>query len=136
MFWDSCALVPCLVPEASSQDMAALLGNEQALVLWWGTLVECVSALEAKRRAPQSTLTDELYAEGYRRLADLVLGANLVQPTEAVRAKAVEYLKHHPLRSADALQLAAAFVARQPSFVCLDQRLRSAAKAEGFVVLP
>ncbi|MBI4601071.1 MAG: type II toxin-antitoxin system VapC family toxin [Planctomycetes bacterium] len=124
------------MPEASSAAMAALLANEKALILWWSTPVECASALEGKRRAPQRTLTDQLYQEGYRRLADILLGANIAQPTEAVRTKAFGYLKRHSLRSADALQLAAAFVARQPTFVCLDERLRLAAKTEGFIVVP
>jgi hypothetical protein len=46
-------------------------------------------------------------------------------------------LRVHPLRAADALQLAAAFVAaeRRPSsleIVTLDQRLAAAARKEGF----
>jgi hypothetical protein len=47
----------------------------------------------------------------------------------------------HPLRGADALQLAAALIwraARQGphEFACLDQRLRDAASREGFVLAP
>lgn len=47
----------------------------------------------------------------------------------------------HALRSADALQLAAALVAcderpRGETFVSLDERLRNAAQREGFTVLP
>lgn len=47
----------------------------------------------------------------------------------------------HPLRAADSLQLAAAFVWANghPAghhFVCLDERLRQAAIQEGFIVLP
>ena len=47
----------------------------------------------------------------------------------------------HPLRAADALQLAAALLwtegaAMGSQFVCLDQNLREAAVREGFTVLP
>jgi hypothetical protein len=47
----------------------------------------------------------------------------------------------HPLRAADALQLAAALVwcdeaPQGTAFVCLDDRLRDAARREGFAVLP
>ncbi len=47
----------------------------------------------------------------------------------------------HPLKSADALQLAAALVwagntTRDHHFVCLDKRLRKAAGKEGFRILP
>jgi hypothetical protein len=50
-------------------------------------------------------------------------------------------VRTHPLRAGDALQLAAALVAcgERPEalpFVCLDDRLRDAARREGFAVLP
>jgi hypothetical protein len=53
--------------------------------------------------------------------------------------KALRFLRVHPLRAADALQLAAAFVAaerRPPSLelVTLDDRLVAAARKEGFRV--
>jgi hypothetical protein len=49
-------------------------------------------------------------------------------------------LRVHPLRAADALQLAAAYIAaeRRPSsleLVILDDRLAAAARREGFVLL-
>jgi hypothetical protein len=49
-------------------------------------------------------------------------------------------LRVHPLRGADALQLAAAFVAaeRRPSslqVLMLDQRLADAARKEGYVLI-
>lgn len=64
-----------------------------------------------------------------------------VEPSEAVREQAARVLRLHPLRAADSLQLAAAMVWCQgdPShgeFVCLDHRLRDAARREGFVILP
>jgi hypothetical protein len=56
--------------------------------------------------------------------------------TIAERALAV-----HPLRSADALQLAAALTwrrdpARRPALVCVDEGLRDAAAREGFTPVP
>ena len=50
-------------------------------------------------------------------------------------------LRLHPLRAADALQLAAAVVAsehepRSLDFVCLDERLAAAASREGFRPTP
>lgn len=49
-------------------------------------------------------------------------------------------LSRHPLRAADAGQLAAAILFREYlddtlSFACLDQRLRAAARMEGLEVL-
>ena len=58
-----------------------------------------------------------------------------------LRALAEDALTAHPLRVADALQLASALIwcGSQPRgrrFVCLDERLRTAASRSGFVVLP
>jgi hypothetical protein len=62
-----------------------------------------------------------------------------VEPTDEIRETARRLLRVHALRAADALQLAAAFVAaeRRPptmTFVTLDERLRTAAAREGFVL--
>jgi hypothetical protein len=67
--------------------------------------------------------------------------AHVVEPTDDVRIHALRVLRLHPLRAADALQLAAAIVwcrARPygAAFVCLDDRLRGAAAREGFTVEP
>jgi predicted nucleic acid-binding protein len=63
-----------------------------------------------------------------------------VEPPDAVREAAIRFLRVHPLRTADALQLAAAFVAaeRRPStleIVTLDDRLATAARKEGFALI-
>jgi hypothetical protein len=52
----------------------------------------------------------------------------------------VRFLRVHPLRAADALQLAAAFMAaeRRPAslqVVTLDERLADAARREGFALV-
>jgi hypothetical protein len=64
-----------------------------------------------------------------------------VEPAAALRERAVRLLSSHNLRAADALQLAAALVwaEERPAgrvFVCLDARLREAARLDGFTVLP
>lgn len=57
-----------------------------------------------------------------------------------MRESAVRFLRIHPLRAADALQLGAAFIAaeRRPTtlqFVTLDDRLADAARKEGFTLV-
>lgn len=136
MFWDSSALVPCLVPEFRSSETTALLASDTVVTIWWATPVECSSALEAKRRDPTIYLPAAAYSAAYTRLAGVIAAADHVQPVDQVREQAMEYLKRHPLRAADSLQLAAAFVAHQPTVITLDERLRKVAEAEGFVVLP
>ena len=64
-----------------------------------------------------------------------------IRPTDDLRLLATLISKYHPLRTADCFQFAAALrwcegETRDAGFVCLDDRLRNAAKNEGFVVLP
>ena len=64
-----------------------------------------------------------------------------IQPTDEVRIRAERLLFLHSLRTADALQLAAALHwcgddPRAAELVSQDKRLRTAARREGFTVLP
>ena len=103
--------------------------------MWWGTELECVSALARQER--QGTLTGPSMVEALRRLDGLSLAWREVSPVAKVRQVATRLLRVHPLRAAAALQLAAAIVAaeEQPStlpLVTLDDRLAQAAEREGF----
>ena len=44
-FRDSPALVPLRVEQAASEGMGDLRANHQKIVVWWGTRVECSSAI-------------------------------------------------------------------------------------------
>jgi hypothetical protein len=139
LFWDSSAVIPMLVPEARSAEMTALLGSDRAPALWWGGPVECQSALHRRRR--EEILTRATLDEALARLERLVEDVDVVAPTAGLRLRAGRALAAHPLRAADALQLAAALVWADDSpvgegFVSLDDRLREAAGREGFRVLP
>lgn len=136
MFWDSSALVPCLVPEIRSQEMTALLSEDMTITVWWATRVECVSALERKRRDPAYPLPHHVYTTGRQRLTAILTVADQVESSAQLQDRAILYLEQYPLRAADALQLAATYVSHHPTVVCLDDRLRAAAEAEGFIVLP
>ncbi|GGN02050.1 hypothetical protein GCM10007092_15390 [Thermus composti] len=137
-FWDSSALVPLLVLEATSSRMLALYQADPILLVWWGTEVELASALARLER--EGALTPEEADQAFARLGALKAVWHEVLPSEAVRETARRFLRVHPLRAMDALQLAAAFVASRgrPSqlpFVCLDARLSLAARREGFPVV-
>jgi hypothetical protein len=78
-------------------------------------------------------LTPDKLQETIASLDGLLDGATIIQPADDVRETAKGLLLAHTLRAADALQLAAALIAAggQPDdrgFVCLDQRLRAAAR--------
>ena len=137
-YWDSSALVPLLVDEATSASTGALFGADPQVVTWWGTAIECVSALARLEREGALDLAAVRQASG--RLDALELAWSEVQPSERVRALASRLLRVHPLRAGDALQLAAALVAAEghPAslvVVTLDDRLAVAAEREGLRVL-
>src|SRR3712207_4487997 len=105
------------------------------MVVWWTTRVECVSALVRRsREGLMGAEGEEQTRTVLRSLADNWLE---VQPTVRLRSLAERILAVHPLKAADALQLAAAlrWCEGEPEgrgFVCLDDRLREAARKEGF----
>jgi predicted nucleic acid-binding protein len=138
MFWDSSALVPLLFAEPHSATLTALVGEDKELTIWWATPLECQSAMQRQREAP---LAPAALTRATERLRALVELADTVSPTDEVRRRAARLVAVHPLRAADALQLAAALLwcEEQPHnevFVSLDGRLRDAARNEGFDVRP
>lgn len=137
-FWDASAIVPLLMHEGSTARLQALAAKDPVMLVWWGTHGECASALA---RLERDASLDQAAATGaFARLALLSQGWHEVDPSDAVREAAVRFLRVHPLRAADALQLAAAFVAaesRPPSLelITLDERLAAAARKEGFALI-
>lgn len=139
MFWDSSALVPLLLPEESSEAVTRVLADDSEPVIWWATPLECQSALQRRHR--DNPLPADQLSAAIERLRQLVQHADTIAPTDELRRRAARLLSFHPLRAADALQLAAALVwcEEQPHgeiFVTLDDRLREAATREGFSVQP
>lgn len=139
MFWDSSALVPTFLPEARSVELVSLFEAESEPAVWWGTLVECHSAIHRRHRKeafPQKVLSATM-----ERMAKFFEDADTIGATERIRQRAVRLLAVHALRASDAFQLGAALVwcEERPAGVellCLDDRLREAADREGFTVLP
>jgi predicted nucleic acid-binding protein len=89
----------------------------------------------------EQALTPESLGAALGRLKHLVEDVDVVAPTAKLRERAGRMLAAHPLRAADALQMAAALVWCDDTpggegFICLDERLREAARREGFDVLP
>jgi predicted nucleic acid-binding protein len=137
-FWDASAIVPLVVAEPTTRALQALAGQDPDMLVWWGSQLECVFALARLERA--AALDVRAASIALERLRQLVNGWHEVEPGDIVRENAVRFLRVHPLRAADALQLAAAFVAaerRPPSLqiVTLDARLADAARREGFALV-
>jgi predicted nucleic acid-binding protein len=139
MFWDSSSLLPLLLPESRSAALTAAFNDDRHPVLWWVTPVECHSALARITREKQ--LPRDEVRRVVERLRTIRSRANEIAPSDDIRARAIHLLGVHGLRSADALQLAAALAwcEGQPTgevLVCTDRRLRDAAKHEGFDLYP
>src|ERR1019366_7183094 len=117
-FWDTSAVIPLLANEPSRERLLEQLEQDPKVLIGWGTTVEVACAL-------------------VRQLAD---SWHEIVPSDAVRRTAERLLRMHALRAADSLQLASALIAadHDPAtleIVCLDPRLSSAARREGFRVL-
>ena len=137
-FWDASAIVPLLVAESATRSLQALANQDSDLLVWWGSQVECASALARLERG--ALLDVKGAALAFDRLKQLANGWHEIEPSETVRENALRFLRVHPLGVADALQLAAAFLAaeRRPStleVVTLDERLADAARKEGFELI-
>jgi uncharacterized protein len=136
-FWDASAVVPLLVDERTTKAMTARRVKDPTMIVWWGTPIECVSALCRLERDGALSADDWIVAA--RRLDALAASWLEVGPAATVRDTARRLLRVHPLRAADALQLAAAFEAAEgrpagTTLVTLDERLRDVALREGFDV--
>jgi predicted nucleic acid-binding protein len=139
MFWDSSALVAALLDEPRSRALIDAFDADPVPAIWWGTPLECVAAV--LRAVREKRVSREDAAEAVERLREARAQVREVAPVEAVRTRAMRLLSAHQFRTADSLQLAASLVwcEEQPAsetFVCLDQRLRDAARREGFTLLP
>lgn len=138
-YWDASAIVPLLVAEPRTRALESMRTGRADMATWWGTSVECASALARMER--DGSLDRRGATLALRRLGELAASWTEVQPGERLREQAMRLLRLHTLRAGDALQLAAAIVAsrQRPAaveFVCLDRRLAAAAEIEGFRLAP
>ena len=134
-FWDTSAIVPLLVEEEFSLRVDEIFKQDPSLVVWWGTSIECISAVARLEREGKMS-TEEV--EGVlARLRELAATWREVQPSESVKAIAERILRLHPLRAQDAQQIAACIMVSTDhaiEFVTLDERLGIAARKEGLRV--
>ncbi len=138
-FWDASAVIPLCIDEPQTKIVQDIAKKDNALVVWWGSLVECYSAFARLYREGSLKYQEEEQVREV--LFSLASVWTEIEPSEDIRDIAVRLLLNHSLRAADSLQLAAAIVwaDKKPKgqhFVCFDHRLREAARKESFTVLP
>ncbi len=137
-YWDSSALASMLINDAHSAAATRALDEDARITTWWGTVVECHSAIWNNERRGLLTAPEAAAAES--RMQSMRNTWTEVAPSETVRAIALRFLRVHELRAADSLQLAAAYVAAEDRsesiyFVSNDRRLVAAARLEGFMII-
>ncbi|HZF41519.1 MAG TPA: type II toxin-antitoxin system VapC family toxin, partial [Blastocatellia bacterium] len=121
-----------------SQRARAMQRSYPAINVWWGTRVECHSALYRLIREGDLLVKEERQA--LLSLERLSAQWVEIQPSEEVRQVAERLLKLHPLRAADSLQLSAALIwcnhhPHGKTFICDDTKLIEAAEKEGFNIV-
>lgn len=138
-FWDSSAVLPLCLEEPRSGRLRALATEDSHIIAWWGTAVECTSAMSRLRREGFLNIEQERQVASV--LDSLVAEWTEIKPSEELRRSSIRLLRHHPLRAADALQLAAAYLRAAGrregnAIICNEHRLRDAELLEGIVFLP
>ena len=133
LYWDASALVSLCVEEEHTARLRQLV--ERGIVTWAVSRVEIASAIE--RRSREGRLGPEARFRALTALGELADAWTEIHSLAPVCERALRLLATHPLRAADAMQLAAALVAvsgrpRGHGFVCNDRRLLEAALREGF----
>jgi predicted nucleic acid-binding protein len=137
-YWDTSAILPLVIDEPSTGAIKALYQDDADQAVWCLTDVEIGAALWRRIREGLPQKRAERIREDWKTLARRW---RPVASVESVGSRALRLVQTHPLRAEDALQLGAALIVcgENPEalpFVCLDDRLRGAARREGFPVLP
>lgn len=136
-FWDTSAIVPLICDEPDSPRRESQLADDVSVIVWYATPVELEAAI--CRRIREGTLDANQAWAARRKISVLAASWIEVEPSAEVRDRALRLLRVHPLRTGDALQLAAALVVFQERtvgnrFFTSDLRLAEAAQLEGFLV--
>jgi predicted nucleic acid-binding protein len=135
-FWDSSALIPLCVSQPQTAKAKSLY-ESYGIAAWWATQVEMMSGLTRLDRSGQ--ITHDRFLIGKQIAREIVQEWDSISSTASIATDACSLLELHPLRAADALQLAAAleWCEGKPKgevFLTFDNRLREAAALAGFTL--
>ncbi|MDQ3518786.1 MAG: type II toxin-antitoxin system VapC family toxin [Gemmatimonadota bacterium] len=138
-YFDASAVVKRYVDEAGSARIRRLLVPGEVIV---SRLSEVEVASSMSRRAREGALSAEQRDRMLTSFLEDLATWQVVEVTRDVTTAARRLVRNHPLRAADAVQLASALVVeghlRQAlaEFVAFDRRLLDAARAEHLTVSP
>lgn len=136
-YWDSSAIIPLIIAEPKTEKVTEFWEKNNFNTTWTLTSVEVMSTLARLRR--MGSLNDLLYENASKEWRKIQIMFEVIKDVEKVKVKAEHLVRIHPLKAADALQLASAMLIaeREPAtcdFVTLDEQLGRAASLEGFTV--
>ena len=135
-FWDTSAIIPLLVEELKSDYVERLFIADSSMIVWWGTSIECVSAVSRLER--ENKISAREAEKILLRLSELRQSWREILPSNKSKQITERILRVHPLRAPDAQQLAGCVIANSDcsiEFVTLDKRLENAANKEGLPVI-
>ncbi len=81
-FWDSSALVPLLVEEATTSPLCELYLRDDGILTWWASEVECASALARLERETQ--LSPRAATLAFQRLDTLARNWHHIEPVATI----------------------------------------------------
>jgi predicted nucleic acid-binding protein len=138
LYAESSAVLAWLLTERGSDHAHDLLTTASTVATSALTLVECERGL--LRAHLHGRLSDSQLARRKAQLAAAAVGWNIAPVGDEVLHRASERFPNEPVRTLDAIHLATALLARSTvpdvSVISLDHRIRTAAAALGFEVLP
>ena len=128
-FFDSSAFAKRYVEEAGGHLVDSLCQEATEVALSVLCVPEIISALN--RRVREGLLTGREYAEAKQYLSHDIRDAVIVNLVPQVVSSCTKILETHPVRAADALQIACALEWETELFISADKRQISAAKKSG-----
>ena len=133
LFLDTSAFAKRYIAEAGSDQLIALCGAAEQIVVSVICLPELISTLSRLVREKRLSKAD------YRKLKSLatadLAGAKVCPLDSGVLVATTSLLEAHPIRAMDALHVACALAVSADKFASADQRQLVAAKKSGLAVL-
>ena len=138
-YWDASALVALYIEQPRSFEVLPLAADGVRVTTWTLTEIEIRSALARLER--ESLMEPSSLKQASDKAAAHWTTFDVIAILDPVKVRARRMINVHSLKAANAVQLAAALTAVQDSptgqtFVTLDARLATAARREGFTILP
>ena len=138
LYAESSAVLAWLLDEADGPAVRERLANAQIVVASDLTLIECDRVLI--RAAALRELTEADAADRRAHLTTAAAHWNVLRISGEIVDRARQPFPDEPIRTLDAIHLASALVARSAAprleLLCLDERIRAAARRLGFPLQP